>query len=203
MSSMFQEGSRELQDRFDTRRLADRIEDVLVHDWITPDDAAFIQGRDLFFLATADEQGRPNCTYKGGERGFVRVVGERTLAFPHYNGNGMYISAGNVLRNPHVGLLFIDFEHGSRMRVNGEASVAEDDELLIHYPEAQFVVRVTVREVFPNCPRYIHRFRRVEESPFVPRADCVTPVPSWKRSEWARDVLAADDPAHDPTIPVL
>lgn len=203
MPSMFNDGARHLQDAFDTRRLADRIEQLLVHDCITPDDAAFIQERDLFFLATADHMGRPNCSYKGGEPGFVRVIDEHTLAFPSYNGNGMFLSAGNVLQNPNVGMLFIDFEHASRMRVNGAARVSDHDDLLDEYPEAQLIVRVGVREVFPNCPRYIHRLTRVETSPFVPRADCVTPVPSWKRSDWARDVLAADDPAHDPGARVL
>jgi len=203
MSTMFNNGARTLQDRFDTRRLADRIEDRLVHDQLTPDDVAFVEARDMFFLATADGQGRPNCSYKGGDPGFVRVVDERTLVFPSYDGNGMYVSAGNVLENPNVGMLFIDFEHGSRMRINGVASIDADDELLTDFPEAQFIVRVGVREVFPNCPRYIHRMQRVEASPFVPRADVVTPVPSWKRSDWASDVLAEADPANDPEAPVL
>jgi len=203
MSTMYNHGSRDLQDRFDTRRLADRIEDLLVHDWITPDEAAFIESRDMFFLATADAEGRPNCSYKGGAPGLVRVVDERTLAFPSYNGNGMYLSAGNVLANPHIGMLFLDFEHANRMRVNGAASIDPADDLLAAYPEAQFVVRVAVREVFPNCPRYIHRMQRVEDSPFVPRADCETPVPSWKRMEWSRDVLAADDPANNPDATVI
>ena len=201
--SIYHDASRQLQDRFDTRGLADRIEDALVYDRISPHDAAFIGEQDMFFLATADEQGRPNCSYKGGDRGFVRVVDDQTLAFPNYNGNGMYLSMGNLLQNPHVGLLFIDFERGSRMRVNGDAHVAEDDELLASYPQAQFIVRVSVREVFPNCPRYIHRSRRVEASPFVPREDCETPVPAWKRSDWARDVLPADDPARDPNATVV
>lgn len=203
MPSMFSESSRGLQDRFDTRRLADRIEELLVHDTLSHEDAAFIAEQDLFFLATADELGRPNCSYKGGDPGFVRVVDARTLAFPSYNGNGMFISAGNVKQNAHVGLLFIDFERGNRMRVNGFASIAEQDELLDAYPEAQFIVRVAVREVFPNCPRYIHRMSRVEASPFVPRDGRVTPVPSWKRSEWACDVLAVDDPARDQTHPTV
>jgi predicted pyridoxine 5'-phosphate oxidase superfamily flavin-nucleotide-binding protein len=203
MSTIYHEGSRQLQDRFDTRRLADRIEEVLVHDFIGPHDGAFIEQQDMFFLATADEQGRPNCSYKGGDPGFVRVVDERTIAFPNYNGNGMYLSVGNLLKNPHVGLLFIDFERGNRMRVNGVARVEEDDELSSAYPEAQFIVRVEVREVFPNCPRYIHRYQRVQESPFVPREDCETPVPSWKRSDWARDVLPGDDPARDPNATVV
>jgi predicted pyridoxine 5'-phosphate oxidase superfamily flavin-nucleotide-binding protein len=203
MATMFNHGSRDLQDRFDTRRLADRIEDLLVHDWITPDEAAFIQSLDMFFLATADAEGHPNCSYKGGAPGLVRVVDEHTLAFPSYNGNGMYLSAGNVLANPHVGMLFIDFEHANRMRVNGAASIDPTDDLMTEYPEAQLIVRVAVHEVFPNCPRYIHRMQRIQDSPFVPRADCETPVPSWKRMEWSRDVLAADDPANNPDATVI
>jgi predicted pyridoxine 5'-phosphate oxidase superfamily flavin-nucleotide-binding protein len=155
----------------------------------------------MFFIATADAQGRPNCSYKGGEPGFVRVLDPpaggqaTTIAFPNYDGNGMFLSMGNTLVNPHVGLLFISFEHGKRMRLNGEASINADDELMPSYPEAQFVVRVRAREVFPNCPRYIHRYELVERSRFVPRAERETPVPDWKRQDWARDALPADDPA--------
>ncbi len=195
--SMFHDGSRELQDRFDTRRLADRIESRLVHDHITEHDRAFIEARDMFFLATADAQGRPNCSYKGGDPGFVRVVDDRTIAFPNYDGNGMYLSTGNVLANPEVGILFIDFERGNRMRLNGTASVQLDDPLLPEYPEAQFIVRVRAREVFPNCPRYIHRMQVTERSAFVPRAGCQTPTPDWKRADFARDVLPAGDPARE------
>jgi hypothetical protein len=126
------------------------------------------------------------------------VVDEHTIAFPVFDGNGMYLSAGNVLRNPHVGLLFIDFERGNRMRFNGEASIDEADPLLGEYPEAQFVVRVRARQVFPNCPRYIHKYEQVERSKFVPRAACATPVPDWKRMDWAQDALPANDPARNP-----
>jgi uncharacterized protein len=203
MDSTYHEGSRELQDRFDTRRLADRIEDKLVHETIDADDKAFIQTRDMFFLATADEEGRPTCSYKGGDPGFVRVVDERTVAFPNYNGNGMYLSMGNVLRNPSVGLLFIDFEKGRRMRLEGEASIDPGDALMHDFPEAQFVVRVRAREVFPNCPRYIHRMQPVARSDFVPRDGCETPVPNWKRADWAADVLPTADPARDPNATVI
>lgn len=196
--TMFHDKARALQDQFDTRRVADRIEKLLVKSEISDDSAAFIESVDMFFLATADADGRPNCSYKGGAPGFVRVVDAKTIAFPNYDGNGMYLSMGNAVANPHVGLLFLDFEHGSRMRLNGTASIATNDPLLAEYPEAQFIVRVTVREVFPNCPRYIHKMKRVEASPFVPQAGCETPVPGWKRSEWARDTLPADDPARDP-----
>lgn len=199
MSGTYHDGHRLLQDRFDTRRLADRIDERLVDDIIDADDKAFIETLDMFFLATADEQGRPNCSYKGGEPGFVRVLDDHTLAFPNYDGNGMYLSVGNIFANPNIGMLFIDFEKGRRLRINGVASIDERDELMEHYPEAQFIVRVRAREVFPNCPRYIHKYRLVERSGFVPKVSCETPVPDWKRSSWARDVLPANDPARGGT----
>jgi len=199
MASTYHGGHRHLQDRFDTRRLADRIDERLADDVIDSDDKAFIEDLDMFFLATSDEQGHPNCSYKGGEPGFVRVLDEHTVAFPNYDGNGMYLSAGNVLINPNVGMLFIDFEKGRRLRINGVASIDEHDELMEHYPGAQFIVRVRAREVFPNCPRYIHKYRLVERSRFVPKASCPTPVPDWKRSAWAKDVLPANDPARGGT----
>ena len=198
MSSPYNPGSRRLQDRFDTRRLADRLDELfLSRPIIDPDDRAFIERMDMFFLATADADGRPQCSYKGGDPGFVRVLDERTIAFPNYDGNGMYLSMGNVVTNPHVGLLFIDFlsARPSRLRVNGVASINERDELRSHYPGAQFIVRVQATEVFPNCPRYIHRMALVERSRFVPKADREAPIPDWKRSDWACDVLAANDPA--------
>jgi predicted pyridoxine 5'-phosphate oxidase superfamily flavin-nucleotide-binding protein len=200
--AFFHARSREFQDRFDTRRLADRIEEVLLHDRFDANDRAFVESRDMFFLATADEQGRPQVSYKGGDVGFVKVIDDSTLAFPNYNGNGMYLSMGNIAANPHVGMLFIDFERRHRMRVNGEASIHLEDPLVEAWPEAQFVVRVRAREIFPNCPRYIHRMQKVEASAFVPREECVTPVPEWKRNEWAVDVLPADDPARDPNAEV-
>ena len=186
---MFHEASRALQDKFDTRRIADRIEEVLVKDTIGADEKAWIEGANMFFLATADEQGRPTCSYKGGDPGFVRVVDERTLAWPNYDGNGMYLSMGNIAKNPHVGLLFIDFQDPGRMRIEGEASLHPQDPLLSEWPEAQFVVRLKVRQVFPNCPRYIHKMQMVERSAFVPREGCETPVPAWKKMAWARDHL--------------
>lgn len=200
MAGLYHDGARELQDRFDTRRLADRLEQVKVHDTITAGDREFIERMDMFFLATADPEGRPECSYKGGDPGFVTVVDEHTVAFPNYDGNGMYLSVGNLRVNPHVGMLFIDFcgNPPRRLRLNGDASIDVDDRLLAGYTGAQFVVRVRVVEIFPNCPRYIHRMRLVERSSFVPRVTRDTPVPEWKRTDWARDALPADDPARLP-----
>ena len=189
MTDPYHDGNRRLQDRFETRRLADRIGERILRDTFDDGDRAFIESRDMFFLATADEHGMPQCSYKGGEPGFVRVVDEHTLAFPSYDGNGMYLSMGNVLAHPHVGMLFIDFEGQTRMRLNGTASIDWEDPLTEEYPEAQFVTRVRAAEVFPNCPRYIHRYRFEERSRFVPQPGAETPVPAWKTRDWARDVL--------------
>jgi uncharacterized protein len=186
MSRAYHDGSRRLQDRFDTRRLADRIDERLVSDAVDDDDRAFIERMDMFFLATADADGHPTCSYKGGEPGFVRVLDEHTLAFPVYDGNGMYLSVGNALVNPQVGLLFVDLEGRKRMRLNGVASVDDADPLLAEYPEAQLIVRVRATQVFPNCPRYIHEYRLVQRSRFVPKTECRTPVPRWKRADWSR-----------------
>jgi hypothetical protein len=195
VSGFYNPGSRSLQDRFDSRRLADRLEERRVGDTIDADDRAFIESVDMFFIATADEHGRPTCSYKGGEPGFVKVLDERTIAFPIYDGNGMFLSAGNVLVNAEVGLLFISFERRRRLRLNGTAGVAADDELVPAWPGAQLVVRVQAREVFPNCPRYIHRYELVERSPYVPVAGIEPPVPDWKTRSWARDVLPSSDQA--------
>lgn len=199
MSDVYGKGSREYQRRFGTERLADRIDERLMKRAIDASDRAFIERMDMFFLATVDARGRANCSYKGGEPGFVRVLDETTLAFPSQDGNGMFLSLGAIAETGEVGMLFVDFEGRSRVRVNGTATVDAADPLLATYPEAQAVVRVAVREVFPNCPRYIHQLSLVERSGFVPKRGCTTPVPSWKRAEWAADVVPEGDPARDPT----
>lgn len=198
MTDFYGDGARGLQDAFDTRRLADRVE-RLRRDALTDDDRAFIEQRDMFFLATVDARGRANCSYKGGDPGFVRVVDERTLAFPSFDGNGMFLSLGAIAETGEVGLLFIDLVGRQRLRVNGTATVDRDDPLLPTFHEAQLVVRVAIRDIFPNCPRYIHEHAEVERSAFVPRTGCETPVPAWKQSEWAKDALPAGDPATDPS----
>ena len=194
-SRPYHAGMRELQDRFDTRRLADRLDEKLARRDFSDEDRAFIESRPLFFLATADNDGRPDCSFKGGAPGFVRITGEAELAFPSYDGNGMFRSLGNLLVNPAVALLFIDFEKPNRLRVNGRASVAGDDPLLTSFAGAQLIVRVRAERIFPNCPRYIHRMTMVEPSPYIPRAGHTPPVPKWKRFAEFADVLPQDDPA--------
>jgi uncharacterized protein len=165
----------------------------LIHDHLSAVDAAFIAHQNMFFLATADAYGQPNCSYKGGSRGFVTVVDERTLAFPDFNGNGMHLSVGNINETSKVGLLFVDFERQARMRVLGCARVEENDPLLERYHGAQMIVRVSIESVFTNCPRYVHKMQLLEESTFVPKADVETPSPSWKRLGTVADVLPEED----------
>ena len=187
--AMYHEGSRRLQDRFDSRRIADRLEQVTVHAELTDGDVRFIEGCAMFFLATADPGGWPDVSYKGGRPGFVRCLDRRTLAFPSYDGNGMFRSLGNALVNPRVGLLFVDFAHPDRLRVQGVASVADDDPLLVSWDGAQLVVRVVVERAFPNCPRYIHRMALEELSAYAPAPGHEPPEPEWKRMPEFRDHL--------------
>ncbi|MBE0609037.1 MAG: pyridoxamine 5'-phosphate oxidase family protein [Dehalococcoidia bacterium] len=187
------QGAREIQDRFDTRRLADAITRNTVHATLSDGDRAFIERMDMFFIATQGANGNLDCSYKGGEPGFVRVIDEHTVAFPNYDGNGQYMTTGNILETGKVGLLFIDFQNQWRMRLNGTATIDFDDPLKAEWPEAQFVVRVTAEEVFPNCPRYIHKMELVERSVFVPKASCETPDPDWK--DYFEDALPEDQKA--------
>ena len=186
-------GQRELQDAFDSRRSADRLDQVTFDDAIDDGQRAFIEASSMFFLATADADGRPDCSYEGGAPGFVRVLSPRELAWPDYDGNGQFRSLGNVVANPHVGLLFIDWSRPSRLRVNGGARVSADDPLLEHWPGAQLLVRVAVEQVFPNCPRYIHRMKLEEPSPYVPRPDATAPRPGWKDNPSFADALPKKD----------
>jgi predicted pyridoxine 5'-phosphate oxidase superfamily flavin-nucleotide-binding protein len=188
----YNDGARTLQDRFDSRRLADRLEQVTLRRAFTDEDRAFIARAPMFFLATADAQGRPDCSYKGGLPGFVQVVDDTTLAFPSYDGNGQFRSLGNVVLNPHVGMLFVDFEGTKRIRVNGVATVDESQALRAVYPDADVVVRVSAREIFPNCPRYIHKMKMLELSAYAPRPNYQPPVPAWKQMEAFRDHLPSD-----------
>lgn len=185
----YNRGSRQLQDVFDSRRLADRLTETTYRATFTEADRRLVEGATMLFLATADEQGWPDCSYKGGEPGFVRVTGDSTLAFPSYDGNGQFRSLGNLLVNPRLGLLFIDFERSRRLRVNGTASLVEPEAAPDHKLEgvrfegAQLLVVVHAERIFANCPRYIHRMAMVERSEYAPRPGHTPPVPKWKLME--------------------
>jgi hypothetical protein len=101
----------------------------------------------------------------------------------------MFRSLGNILVNPQVGLLFVNFEQPDRLRVNGVASLHDDHALLSEYPGAQLLVRVVAEHIFPNCPRYIHKLHLIEHSIYAPKHDQTPPEPDWKRMKEFRDAL--------------
>lgn len=193
MSELYGEQHRALQQEFDSQQLADRVGEAILSDCVTDQHRAFIESRDFFFLSTVDHRGFPTCSYKGGATGFVKILDDKTLAFPSLDGNGMYLSMGNIDANRKVGMLFIDFETPHRVRVHGTAALSRDPADLALFDEAELVVRVTVEEMFQNCPRYIHRHQRVEQSRYVPQSGCETPMPVWKRIDALQDVITDEE----------
>jgi predicted pyridoxine 5'-phosphate oxidase superfamily flavin-nucleotide-binding protein len=194
MSIMFHEGNRQLQDRFESRRIADRLE-AMVRTVFSEEDRGFIESAIYFFIATADADGRPDCSFKGGPAGFVRVTGSSELSFPDYDGNGMFKSLGNVSVNPLVGMLFIAM-HGTprRLRINGTAKVSRDDPLLTETVGAQMIVRVEARAIFSNCPRYVPTMELVEPSPYTPRPGQDPVEPAWKSFDAFKDDIHPRQP---------
>lgn len=188
--AMFHDGNRALQDAFGSRALADRLDEKLGRSKFTDSDKAFIESVPFFFLATAHADGRPDCSFKGGAPGFVRIAAPDLLVFPDYDGNGMFKSLGNLSANPHVGLLFIAMdEKPKRLRVNGTAQVVAEDPLLETFPGGQLLVRVTPQHIFPNCPRNIPKLKLIEDSPYIPRADQAPVEPVWKTFPDFKDVV--------------
>ncbi|MGE0500200.1 MAG: pyridoxamine 5'-phosphate oxidase family protein [Rhizobiaceae bacterium] len=180
MPDLYHQGNRELQDHFNSRGIADRLESFARVEF-TADHRSFIESLPYFFLATADAEGRPDCSFKGGMPGFVRITGPGELAFPDFDGNGMFKSLGNIVANASVGLLFIAM-HGrpQRLRVNGTAKVVRDDPLLAETVGAQLIVRVAARAIFANCPRYVPSMQLVEPSAYTPTPGGEPPEPAWK-----------------------
>lgn len=193
MSRLYGEQHRKLQDEFSTRKMADRVEELVCRTEFDEDVKAFIESAEMFFLSTIDHQGRPTVSFKGGDAGFVKIIDNTTLIFPSYDGNGMFFSMGNITENPNVGLLFISFTAPDRRRVQGTASISKDPVLLAHYKEADFVVTVKLSEYWVNCPRYIPKMEKVRDSRYVPRTDCETPLAEWKRLDLVQDVIHPSD----------
>ena len=193
MKAFYSLEQQQLQDQYDTRKLAERLQQIIVENCISEQHQAFIESRDFFFLTTIDHRGYPTCSYKGGNLGLVKVLDTQTLAFPSYDGNGMFLSLGNIQANAKIGLLFIDFENPHRLRVHGDASIETDDDLLSDYPGAEMIVRVKISEVFINCPRYIHAMDKLHTSKYVPQEGKETPAAQRKRIDAVQDVLPVCD----------
>ncbi len=167
--SVFSNSEREAQRRWGDPAVWDeaRITRLL---WtrIPPELHARLEAAPFFFLATSDRSGRCDCSFKGGGPGLVRIIDASTLAFPDFDGNHAFMSLGNILDNPHVGLLFIDFADGGRLRVNGHATIHDDDAHRQWFAQARRVVRVQVEQVVPNCAAHVPRL-----VPAAPAAEAV------------------------------
>ena len=188
--TMYHSGNRKLQNAFGSRALADRLVEKLWRGEFKDEDKAFIEAQSFFFIATADREGRPDCSFKGGEPGFVRVPAPDLLLYPDYDGNGMFKTLGNISVNPYVGLLFISM--GStprRLRVNGKAEILAEDPRMAEFAGAQLMIRVRPVDIFPNCPRYIPNLATGEPSPYVPRKGEEPVEPGWKSAQGVKDVV--------------
>jgi len=192
---LYDEHHRELQDHFDSRPLADALEAMIVRPELDEAAATFIESREFFFLSTLRADGQPTVSHKGGPPGFVKVLDPGTLAFPSYDGNGMFLSIGNIAATAKIGMLFIDFETPHRVRVHADASVDTEDPLLGEFPGAQLVVRAELTDTFVNCPRYIVKHERIEASRYVPDAHGEAPTASWKKIDGMAAVLPPGDAA--------
>ena len=191
--TLYRDTQRALQDRFNTRKLADTVSSVIVHKELTDEDKGFIATRDFFFLSSVNADGWPTVSYKGGPPGLVRPIDDTTLVFPSYDGNGMFLSMGNIAASHRIGMLFIDFETPHRMRIQATAELSEDTELLAAFPGAELVVKARIDEIFINCPRYIHRMSRLDTSKYVPDQKGNAPLPAWKRIDAIQDSLSIEE----------
>ena len=195
--SMFHDGHRALQDRFDGRRVADALEKHRRLSEFGEDQRKLIAESSFFFLATAHGQS-VDCSFKGGPAGFVRVTGPASLEWPDFDGNSMYRSLGNITASPNVGLLFIRFDGSSyRLRVNGVADLANDHPRLADYPGAKLMVQLKAHEIFPNCPRYIPDLASDTASEFLPQTGKPVPKPAWKERDYIAPLLPEGDPHRD------
>lgn len=193
MTQFYGTAHRVLQDQFDSRRLADTLHDRVMRTALSETDTRFLQASDMFFLSTVDHNGWPSVSYKGGPAGFVKVIDEHTLAFPSYDGNGMFYSIGNIAESAKLGLLFIDFERPRRLRLHGTGTVSRDDPLIADYPGAHLIVRVALENIFTNCGRYIHKYEKLGASEYIPDTDAEAPVPDWKRVDYLQEALPEKD----------
>lgn len=193
MNDLYGNQHRVLQQQFDTEKLADAVGANIVVEELAPEHIGFIESRDMFFLSSVDHRGYPTCSYKGGNPGFVKALDTKTLVYPSYDGNGMFLSMGNITLNPKVGLLFIDFETPHRVRIHGNASIEMDPAKLSSFPGAELLITINITEAFINCSRYIHQYQRVQSSKYVPQKECAAPFAQWKRIDNLQDALPQRD----------
>ena len=189
MSDFYHSGHRALQQEFESTALAERLEELIVRPALDAEAQAFVQAQDHFFLTTVDQEGFPTVSYKGGNQGFVQIVNETTLRFPCYDGNGMWLSIGNITDTSKVGMLFINMVEPHRIRLQGQARLLRDAHILKQWKDVALAVEVSITKTWFNCPRYIHPMAKLGDSGHVPSEDRETEPAQWKSLEAVADVL--------------
>ncbi|MFT6432669.1 MAG: hypothetical protein ACJAVI_000705 [Candidatus Azotimanducaceae bacterium] len=189
-SPLYGTGARALQDEFDSRRLADRLVDLTLHSELTEEDITLISLQSTVWLATVDEAGWPDVSYKGGVTGFVSIKSSTELRLPIFDGNGMFRTLGNLKDNGKIALLFLDNGRPWRIRIHGTAVVSTLPADCEEFDGAIGTVIVSILRIFPNCGRYIHtQSSESEISAFVPQPGHQPPAPEWKSHPAIKDSL--------------
>jgi len=174
------DGEHELQQIYATKQRAERFYSRQVLDHLNSRMTAHIARQSLMFIATADGQGNCDCSIRAGKPGFVRVVDSTTLIYPEYRGNGVMASLGNILENPHIGVVFPDLTGDQvGLHINGEAVVVENTHLAsrlqitdniaaelqvtgVRRPERW--VHVSVHEAYIHCSKHIPRLASLDKT---------------------------------------
>lgn len=201
MAEFYQSGHRELQKEFQSTALADRLEEIIVVPALDADAQAFIAQQDHFFLTTVDADGFPTVSYKGGDRGFVHVIDKTTLLFPCFDGNGMWLSMGNIADHGKIGMLFINTVEPHRIRVQGTARLVREPNVLARWKDVGLAVEVTLTRTWINCPRYIHPMEKRGQSLHVPSEHRDTEQAEWKSLDVVADVVPSQPHEINKTSP--
>jgi len=173
------DGEHEFQENWNTRPRANAFYRNQVLGYLNSLMQAFVSKQEMMFVGTADKHGEADTSFRAGLPGFVRVLDEKTLAYPEYRGNGVMSSLGNISENPHVGLLFLDFTEAKiGLHVNGRARIVANDEFLRDAAASEPVredkppatgrgaelwVVVTVVEAYIHCSKHIPRLQKIDE----------------------------------------
>ena len=169
LNEIFHAGELEAQQKFNEKRSWSKQAiaglNQMFKEAIDDETAYTIEGFKFFFIATSNNTGECDCSYRGTEEDntgrllpAVHVIDSKTLIFPDYSGNMIYNSLGNIIDNPHIGMLFINFETALRIRVNGSARIIEDKSVYHHiWPQALRYIEVKVQQVYFNCQKRIRK----------------------------------------------
>ncbi len=176
----YHDGSLRMQEQFGSVGLAAHLARQYVLDRLQDEHIAWIREADCVYVATVAPDGQPECSYKGGLPGFIKVPDSASLEIPSYDGNGMYRTLGNASAVARIGLLFLFLEKHAKLRVNGTCEVSAEPGLLDTHHGAESVIQVGIRAVFENCPRYLHDRASGTYSRHCPRPGYRPPDPDWK-----------------------